>query len=155
MTIQDLNILALIPARGGSKGVPRKNIKQLGGKELLRYSIEFGLACDSLKHVVVSTEDEEIAEISRRAGAEVPFLRPVKLAADHSPTIDTVVHALDFFQDQGVYFDLVCLLQPTVPFRNPADLERALQTMVDRDGDSLISVRPVPHIYNPHWVYEE
>jgi len=155
MTIDDLNILALIPARGGSKGVPRKNIKQLRGKELLRYSIEFGLSCDFLTRVVVSTDDEEIAEVGRKAGAEVPFLRPPELAEDGSPTIDTVIHALDFFQEQEVHFDVVCLLQPTVPFRHPVDLEEALNTFVARDGDSLISVRPVPHVYNPHWVYEQ
>ena len=149
-----MRILGLIPARGGSKGIARKNIKLLQGKELVRYSIESALACPSIERVVVSTEDQEIADISRRAGAEVPFQRPADLASDQAPTIDTVVHALRFFADQGVHFDALCLLQPTVPFRDAVDLEKAIRKFMEQKADSLISVREVPHHFNPHWVFE-
>lgn len=147
-------MLGLIPARGGSKGIARKNIKKLGGKELIRYTIDAALACDSLSCVVVSTEDEEIAAISRNAGAEVPFLRPTALAADHSPTIETVLHALKYFRETGVLFEAVCLLQPTTPFRSPADIRLAVRRYSESGADSLISVRQVPHQFNPHWVFE-
>ena len=149
-----MRILALIPARGGSKGVPRKNVKALGGKPLIAYSIEAGLASMQIDHVVVSTEDEEIAKISRRLGAAVPFLRPAQLATDHSPTVDTVLHAIRFFEAENNFFDAVCLLQPTVPFRSGADLDAAITMFKKQEADCLFTVREVPHVYNPHWVYE-
>ena len=149
-----MKVLGLIPARGGSKGIPNKNIKKLGGKELIRYSIELGLACSRINKLVVSTDDENIASISRQAGAEVPFLRPSELATDQSPTIDTVIHALEFFNLQEAAFDAVCLLQPTSPFRLVIDLEQAIQQFIRSRADSLISVKEVPHQYNPHWVFE-
>jgi len=150
-----VKILGLIPARGGSKGIPRKNIKLLHGKALICYSIEAGLACPLIDTLIVSTEDEEIAAISQKAGAGVPFMRPIELASDQSPSIDTVVHALRFLEQQNQFFDAVCLLQPTVPFREPEDMEGAVRHFIDTDADSLITVRKVPHIYNPHWVYEQ
>lgn len=150
-----MRILGLIPARGGSKGIPRKNIKLLDGKPLIQYSIEVGLACSLIDELVVSTEDNEIAEISKSAGANLPFMRPVHLASDQSPTLDTIIHVLDFFEKKGISFDAVCLLQPTVPFRNGDDLNAAIEKFIASDADSLISVREVPHVYNPHWVYEQ
>ncbi|MEM1318957.1 MAG: acylneuraminate cytidylyltransferase family protein [Bacteroidota bacterium] len=149
-----MKILGLIPARGGSKGIPRKNIKKLGDKELIRYTIETGLQCRSLDQLVVSTEDDEIAAISALAGASVPFLRPAALASDHSPTLDTVLHAMQYFDAQQQPFDAVCLLQPTIPFRSVTDIEAAINAFKDHEADSLISVREVPHTYNPHWVFE-
>lgn len=151
----NMNILGLIPARGGSKGIPRKNIKLLEGKELIRYSIELGLTCPEISHLIVSTDDTEIAKISQLAGADIPFIRPANLASDQSPTIDTVIHAIDFFRQKNIHFDAVCLLQATTPFRNPEDVSQAIQKFIKRDADSLISVREVPHTYNPHWVFEE
>ena len=150
-----MRILGLIPARGGSKGIPRKNIKLLHGKELIKYSIEVGLKCEFLSEIVVSTDDEEIAAISKSAGANVPFLRPAHLANDKSPTIDTVIHILKYYEFQNNIFDAVCLLQPTVPFRDTADVSGAIKKFVQSDADSLISVRAVPHVYNPYWIYEE
>lgn len=150
-----MRILGLIPARGGSKGIPRKNIKLLQGKALIEYSIETGLTCPLFDQVVISTEDEEIAAISKAAGAQVPFMRPKRLASDQSPTIDTVVHALRFFEEKEIQFDAVCLLQPTVPFRDLNDLSMAIRKFREQKADSLISVREVPHTYNPHWIYEE
>ena len=150
-----MRILGLIPARGGSKGIPRKNIKLLDGKPLIQYSIEVGLACSLIDELVVSTEDEEIAAISKSTGASVPFIRPSHLASDQSPTLDTVIHVLDFFEKKEILFDAVCLLQPTVPFRDIEDLSAAIKKFVASDADSLISVREVPHVYNPYWVYEQ
>jgi len=150
-----MNILALIPARGGSKGVPRKNIKSLGGKALIKYTIESALSCSLLDTVVVSTEDQEIADVSKAAGVEVPFMRPIELARDSSPTIELVVHALNYFSSKNRHFEAVCLLQPTVPFRAQIDLENAILFFKEKDVDSLITVREVPHMYNPHWVFEE
>jgi CMP-N,N'-diacetyllegionaminic acid synthase len=149
-----MKILGLIPARGGSKGIPGKNIKKLAGKELIRYTIEAGLACSSIDELIVSTEDTKIAEISRKAGASVPFMRPVALASDQSPTIDTVLQALDFFAHREIHFDAVCLLQPTTPFRTTAQIEQAIEQFISTDADSLISVREVPHQFNPHWIFE-
>lgn len=149
-----MNILGLIPARGGSKGVPNKNIKSLGGKALIEYSIEAGLASQDITHLVVSTDSEKIAAISRSAGAEVPFLRPAHLATDQSPTIGTVLHAVEFYKEKGIDFQAVCLLQPTCPFRTTEDINKAISIFKNQSADSLISVREVPHQYNPHWVFE-
>lgn len=149
-----MKILGLIPARGGSKGVPNKNIKLLGGKPLICYTIEASLATAEIDNLVVSTDSENIAKISKDAGANVPFLRPAELATDKSPSIDTVIHAVEFLAKKNVHFDAVCLLQPTCPFRTTEDIENAIKTFKNQEADSLISVREVPHQYNPHWTFE-
>jgi len=150
-----MKILGLIPARGGSKGIPKKNIKPLGDKELIRYSIEVGLESKFIDTLIVSTDDTTIAKISKAAGAEIPFIRPAHLASDSSPTIDTVLHALEFYAQQNIYFDAVCLLQATTPFRAVEDIDKAIQIFKEKEADCLLSVREVPHHYNPHWVFEE
>ncbi|MEM8907229.1 MAG: acylneuraminate cytidylyltransferase family protein [Bacteroidota bacterium] len=149
-----MKILGLIPARGGSKGIPGKNHKPLAGKALIHYSIEVGLACPQIDHLMVSTDDPKIAEVSKAAGADVPFLRPAHLATDQSPTIDTVIHALTFMEEQERQYDAICLLQATSPFRSVANLVGAIEQFKRLDADSLVSVREVPHAYNPHWVFE-
>lgn len=121
---------------------------------MIHYSIEAGKACADISELVVSTDSQEIAKISRAAGANVPFLRPDALATDASPTIDTVIHAVEFFTEKGTDFDAVCLLQPTSPFRTAADIRAAISTFIKKKADSLVSVREVPHQYNPHWVFE-
>lgn len=108
-----MRILGLIPAREGSKGIPGKNIRILGYQPLIAYSIKDGLASEKLTKVVVSTDGEKISEIAKSYGGEVPFLRPKELAQDKTPSIDVVLHALDFFEQNGEVFDAVCLLQPT------------------------------------------
>lgn len=149
-----MTILGLIPARGGSKGVPRKNIKLLGDKPLIAYTIEAGLQCAEIDELVVSTDSLEIAETSKKSGAKVPFMRPAALATDKSPSIDTVIHAVEFYASQGQHFDAVCLLQPTCPFRTANDITEAIKTFKNKSADSLISVREVPHEFNPHWTFE-
>jgi CMP-N-acetylneuraminic acid synthetase len=137
-----VRVLAVIPARGGSKGVPRKNIRDVDGKPLIAYTIETALQARHLFHrIIVSTDDIEIAETARRFGADVPFMRPQELATDTARTIPVVQHAVRFVEEQdGVEMDWICLLQPTEPFRTVADLEVGLQLAARGGCDSVISV---------------
>lgn len=150
-----MRILAIIPARGGSKGVPRKNIKLLNGKPLIVYTSEIALQSKYLTEVIVSTEDLQIIEVAQRLGIKVPFVRPSALAQDSTPTIDVIVHAIQWYENQAIFFDAVCLLQVTSPFRTVAFLDHAIEKFVKSGCDSLISVQKVPHEYNPHWTFEE
>ncbi len=136
------NILGLIPARGASKGLPRKNIKLLLGKPLITWTIEQALASKYLDRVVVSTDDKEIAEISKKYGAEVPFIRPKELARDDSTTSDAILHALNWFEKKGVKFDYLALLEPTSPLREKNDIDNGIMKLIDNENkaDSLVSV---------------
>ncbi len=138
-------ILALIPARGGSKGFPRKNIRPLLGKPLIAWTIEQAKASKYIDRVVVSTDDEEIAEISRQYGAEEPFLRPKELARDDSPTIDVILHALEFFSSKGEEFDLLALLEPTSPLRKKEDIDRGIELLINnkKNATAVVSVGKV------------
>ncbi len=137
-----MKVLAVIPARGGSKGVPRKNIRPLCGRPLISYSIEQALAARHLFYrVIVSTDDQEIASIAAAYGADVPFLRPAELARDDSPVIPMLQHAVTFVEtEDAVRMDWICLLQPTEPFRSTVDLERCLELARTGGSDSVISV---------------
>ena len=137
-----MRVLALIPARGGSKGVPRKNIRLVAGRPLIEYTIETALAARHLFHrVIVSTDDQEIADISRRAGAEVPFLRPPELATDTARSVDVVQHATRVVEEQdAVTMDWVMLLQPSEPLRTVDDMAEALRIADSDQCDSVISV---------------
>ncbi len=148
-----MKILGLIPARGGSKGVPRKNIRLLNGKPLLAYTAESALQAKSLARVILSTEDAEIAETGRNCGLDVPFLRPAELAQDSTPSLAVVRHALLTLKENGDAFDAVCLLQPTNPLRRAADIDACVGLFIESDADCVISVLPVPHEYNPKWVF--
>ena len=134
--------LAVIPARGGSKGVPRKNIRRICGKPLIAYTIETALAVrDRLYRVVVSTEDAEIVEVAKKWGAEVPFLRPPELADDLTPMTPVLQHAVAHVEETDqVRIDWVLLLHPTDPFRLPADIDAALDLAAGGGCDSVISV---------------
>ena len=139
--------LALIPARGGSKGIPRKNIRLIAGKPLIAWTIEAALRSGLLDAVVVTTDDPEIAEVARRAGAQVPFLRPAALAQDDSPGIAPVLHALDMLPG----YDAVLLLQPTSPLRSTDDIDACLSLAQTRHAMSVVSVtEPENH---PDWTY--
>ena len=150
-----MEILAVIPARGGSKGVPRKNIKELGGRPLIAWSILYAHECKQFKDVVVSTDDEEIARVANNLGAEVPFLRDAHLALDSTPTIDVLIDLLLRLKGMSREYDAVCLLQPTTPFRSSNLVKDAIGIMLENNADSVVSMLPVPHSYNPHWVFEE
>ena len=148
-----MRVLGLVPARGGSKGVPRKNIRPLAGKPLLAYTAEVALATESLDHVVLSTDDDEIAAIGKHCGLDVPFRRPSELAQDDTPSLPVVVHALRWMESLGEHFDAVCLLQPTSPLRRPEDIDACVELLRSSAADAVVSVRPIPHTYNPHWTY--
>ena len=148
-----MRVLGVIPARGGSKGIPRKNLAIVSGKPLLAYSVESALAAQYVSDVIVSTEDHEIAEIARSLGAEVPFMRPANLAIDTTATIDVLVHLCQWMSDQGRNYDAICLLQPTSPQRTGAMIDECISAFEESKADSLITVNQVPHQYNPHWVY--
>lgn len=142
-----MTVFALIPARGGSKGIPRKNIREIAGKPLIAWTIEAARAARGVDAVVVSTEDAEIAGVARHWGADVPFLRPAALAADHTPGIDPVFHAISMLPRH----EAVLLLQPTSPLRSTADIE-GLLAMTERTGaPSVVSVRKSHD--HPDWMY--
>jgi CMP-N,N'-diacetyllegionaminic acid synthase len=148
-----MKILGLITARGGSKGVPRKNIRLLNGKPLLAYTAETALEAKSLTSVVLSTEDAEIAEIGRKYLLGVPFMRPPELAQDATPSLAVVRHALLTLAEMGEKYDAVCLLQPTNPLRRAADIDNCVELLIESNADAVVSVLPVPHEYNPQWVF--
>lgn len=146
----DRTILGLIPARGGSKGLPRKNVLPLLGKPLAAWTIEQAQASELIDEVVVSTDDAEIADVAGSFGAPVPFMRPAELADDASPTLDVVEHALRFFTVQGRSFDYLALLEPTSPLRAPGDIDAAIRALLDAEdrSASLVSVGEV-HMEHP------
>lgn len=143
-----MNTFALIPARGGSKGIPRKNIKMIAGKPLIVWTIESALRSSLLSAVVVSTDDPEIADIARNAGAQVPFMRPAALAQDQTPGLDPVLHALDQLRQ----YDSVLLLQPTSPLRTTQDIDGCLSLVMQKKVPSVVSVT-VADIH-PYWTYQ-
>lgn len=141
-------ILAVIPARGGSKGLPGKNIKMLTGKPLVAWSIEQALASSYIDMVVVSTESPKIASIARRYGAQVPFLRPRELATDKAKSIDVVLHAIDFFESKGNIFDIVVMLEPTSPLRETKDVDRAIEVLIsNRTAESIVGIAKVEAVH--------
>jgi len=149
-----MRILGIIPARGGSKGVPGKNSKLLGEKPLLAYSAEAALQAQFLTKTILSSDDEAIQAIATAYGIEVPFVRPTSLATDTASSIAVVQHAVAYLENKGEYFDAVCLLQPTSPFREKGFIDKAIQKFIADEADALVTVLPVPHEFNPHWVFE-
>jgi CMP-N,N'-diacetyllegionaminic acid synthase len=150
-----MKILGLIPARGGSKGVPKKNIKLLGKLPLIEYTINSAKESKFLTEIIVSTDDEEIAIAAEVAGYKPPFIRPEEFAQDTSTSLEVIQHAIDFFESQNIFFDAVCLLQPTNPFREKGFVDNAIEKFIASKVDSLVSVLEIPHEYNPHWAFEE
>ncbi len=148
-----MKVLGIIPARGGSKGVPRKNIRLLNGKPLLAYTAESALQAKKLSRIILTTEDEEIAGVGRRYGLEVPFMRPPNLALDTTPTLPVIVHALETLEAAGETYDAICLLQPTNPLRRAEDIDNCIRLLETSAADSVVSVLAVPDEYNPKWVF--
>lgn len=140
---QGKKILALIPARGGSKGIKDKNIKLLHGRPLIAYSIDCGLQSKYVDSVVVTTDSEKIAEISRQYGARVPFMRPAEYAQDTSTTLVAVLHAVNALKEMGETYDALLLLQPTQPLRTSEDVDKAIEVYFANGEADLISVSPV------------
>lgn len=150
-----MKILGIIPARGGSKGIPGKNIKFLAGKPLLAYTAEAAKASELLSRVILSSDDPEIISVGKELEIEVPFNRPKELAGDATTSLEVIQHAVKFLKEQGEEYSAVCLLQPTTPFRYNGLIDEAIEKFESGDYDSLISVRKVPAEFNPHWIFEE
>ncbi len=143
-------VLALIPARGGSKGIPAKNLAPLGGLPLIAHAIASARGCPRIGRVVVSTDSATIADEARRRGAEVPFLRPAELSGDESPMLDVLVHAWRTFSSKGEAPSIVALLQPTSPFLRPETIERGLDLLESSDALILKAVKRVRE--HPSWM---
>lgn len=145
--INNNKILAVIPARGGSKGIPRKNIKQLGGKPLIAWTIEEAQKSKYIDRLILSSEDEEIISVAKSYGCDVPFVRPIALAQDETPGIAPILHALQ--QTPG--YDIVVVLQPTSPLRKVNDIDDSLAFLEQRQAAVCISISEVTK--NPYWMF--
>lgn len=144
--------LVVIPARGGSKGVPRKNIKLLKGKPLIAYSIEAAMGVFSKDVICVSTDDEEIREVVESLGLKVPFLRPQELASDSAGSYEVLLHALNEYSKNGYEADTIILLQPTSPFRTAGHLKEAIDLYnLNQDCEMVVSVKETSS--NPYYVH--
>ena len=148
-----MNVLVIIPARGGSKGIPHKNIKPLNGKPLIYYAIDTARAITSDENICVSTDDDEIIEVVEKYGLKVPFKRPDELATDTAGTYEVLLHALNYYESQGKKYDALLLLQNTSPFRKAEQVKEALQ-LFSKDVDMVVSVKECAA--NPYYcVFEE
>ena len=136
--------VAIIPARGGSKRIPRKNIKSFNGKPMIAYPISAAIRAEVFERIIVSTDDEEIAEVATKLGAEVPFTRPAELADDFTGTTDVIEHALEWLEEHDEPFDYLCTLYATTPFLRPAKLREGLELLQSSDATSAISVASMP-----------
>ncbi len=145
-----MSVVALIPARGGSKGIPRKNLALLGGKPLLHYTAEAALQSRSVDRVLLSTDDAEIAAAGRAAGIEVPFFRPAEIASDSAPMLAVLRHALAWLHNEDrAPIEALVLLQPTSPFRTAEHIDAAVLLLREQNAETVVSVVPVPHQFNP------
>jgi CMP-N,N'-diacetyllegionaminic acid synthase len=135
--------LAVIPARGGSKGIPGKNIIDLNGKPLIQYSIDAALESKYIDDIIVSTDSEEIANVAKQCGAKVPFIRPSELSSDQAKTIDVLIHAIAEMKNSGKEYDYIVLLQPTQPLRLSQHIDESIEKLVESEKESLVGVTPV------------
>ena len=150
-----MEILAIIPARGGSKRIPRKNIKKLSGQSLLSYSASAALGSEILNRTILTTDDEEIRRVGLDLGLEVPFLRPGDLAKDDTPSLPVIKHAVQMLEAlEGYKPDIIVILQTTSPFRTSKHIDDALKIFLKSDSASLVSVTEVPHNMNPYSIMQ-
>ncbi|MDX9864925.1 MAG: acylneuraminate cytidylyltransferase family protein [Anaerolineaceae bacterium] len=144
-------ILTIIPARGGSKGIPKKNIAPLAGKPLIAWVIEAALASKRISRLIVDTDSEEIAAVAREWGAETPYMRPEEYARDNTPSIVTLQHSLRWFEEhEGYVPDYLMCLQATTPFLTTADIDGAVALLEEKQAEALVSVSPAKH--PPQWL---
>jgi CMP-N,N'-diacetyllegionaminic acid synthase len=149
-----MKVLGIIPARGGSRRIPRKNIRLLAGKPLIAYTIEAALHSTSIERLVVSTDDKKIAQVARKWGVEVPFLRPADLAKDDTPDQPVFLHALEWLKDNDDYEpEIVVNLRPTTPFKTPQIIDRVVQRIIDTDVDVVRTMTLVEGVHHPYWMY--
>ena len=144
-----MNVLAVIPARGGSKGIPQKNIRPVGGRPLLAYTADAVRASRRVTRAIVSTDDVAVAAVARELGLEVPFMRPDELSLDVTPMLPVLQHAVREMEARGSAADAVVLLQPTSPLRRADHIDAALDVLDSSGADSVVSVVEVPHQFNP------
>lgn len=145
-----MEILGLIPARGGSKSIPHKNIYKLAGKPLLFYTCEAALASKLLTRVILNTDSERIARVGKQYGIETPFMRPKALAQDKTLVIDVIFHALEYLKKTEKYSpDIIVLLQPTSPLRKASHIDAVIRLLQKTKADSVVTVTEVPHQFNP------
>lgn len=146
--IKNKKVLAIIPARGGSKGVPRKNIRLLADKPLIAWTIEAAKQSKYIDRLILTSEDHEIIKVAKEYGCEVPFIRPQELAEDTTPGIDPVLHALTHVDG----YDIVVLLQPTSPFRSANDIDECIEKIIKMQSPACVSVAETD--VSPYWMYE-
>lgn len=145
-----MNILGIVPARGGSKGIPHKNIASLAGRPLLAYTAQAALQSRRLTRVILSTDDPLIADVGKRLGLPVPFLRPAEISRDDTSMLDVIRHALDYLKNADAFSPgIIVLLQPTSPLRTSDHVDRAVDLLLSTDADTVVSVVAVPHQFNP------
>ena len=145
-----MEILGVIPARGGSRTIPKKNIVQLAGQPLLSYTCKAALSSQHLTRTILATDDPEIAEVGRTCGVDVPFLRPAELAKDETPMVAVLQHVIEWCHEHESYHpDVLVLLQPTSPLRRSKHIDDAVDLLLQCDADTVVSVVAVPHQFNP------
>lgn len=148
--MKNISFLALIPARGGSKRLPNKNIKPLCHRPLIAHTIECAKESQIFDRIVVSTDSSEIADVAKNYGAHVPFIRPANLSTDNATSIDVVLHAMKWHEDNDKKYDFVILLQPTSPLRLPLDIKDAVKLCLDKEADAIVSVGACNK--SPQWI---
>ena len=146
------HVLAIVPARGGSKGVPGKNVRVLAGRPLIDYTARAARESGVIDRIVLSTDSDEIADAGRRSGLEVPFMRPASLAADDTPMLPVVRHAIDALSASGWTPDVIVLLQPTSPLRRPSHVRDAVTMLRETKADSVVTVVELPRHLSPDYV---
>jgi CMP-N,N'-diacetyllegionaminic acid synthase len=147
-----LHVLGIVPARAGSKGVPGKNLRPLAGRSLIEYVAQVARESERLERVILSTDSEDIASAGRAAGLEVPFLRPAELAADDTPMLPVIRHAVESLSAQDWVADIIVLLQPTSPLRRAVRVDNAVAMLVETKADSVVTVVEVPRHLSPDYV---
>lgn len=156
MLESERNIIALIPARGGSKGVKNKNIRELNGKPLIQYTVEAALNCKSINRVIVSTNDKEIATIAKNLGADVPFLRPEEIATDNTPDRPVMTHLVNWLmENEGFSPSFLVYLRPTTPFKTSKLIDSCIKKIIaNKEATSLRTVTKAEGVYHPYWMYK-
>lgn len=144
-----MNVLGIVPARGGSKGIPNKNLRELAGKSLLAYTRDAAMASRVIDRLVLSTDSEEIADLGRKLGLEVPFMRPAELAGDESPMLSVLQHAVTKLEEKAWRPEIIVLLQPTSPLRKAEHICKAVELLKDGQCDSVVSVVEIPSLFAP------
>lgn len=150
-----MNILGIIPARGGSKSIPHKNIVDLGGKPLIAWTIDAATASKKINQTIISTDDQKIAATAKQYGGHVPFMRPDDLASDVAPALPVIQHAITEMEKSGKKIDAVIYLQPTSPFRTAAQIDEALSLFGNPEIDTIVSVVQIPHNMTPSSLMRE